>query len=64
MSSLLNLENFLDPGNYLVGAGVRWLVKIDDSVVLKNVNRSGNRRMSFGKRGEMIRFHVKLVVIL
>lgn len=64
MTSLFNLENFLDPSNYLVGAGVRGLVKIDDSVLLKNINRSSNRGVSFGERGEMVRFHMKLVIIL
>jgi len=43
VASLVNFEDFLDPGYNFVGARVRWLVKVDDSVVFKNINRTLGR---------------------
>lgn len=34
MSSLLDFEDLLNPGNDLMGRGVGWLIKVDDTVVL------------------------------
>jgi hypothetical protein len=33
VACFLKIKNFLNPGDYFVGAGVRWLIKVDDSVL-------------------------------
>ena len=38
MARLVNLENFLDPGDDLVRGGIGGLVKVDDTVLLEDVN--------------------------
>ena len=40
MASLINLQDSLDPGNDLVTTWVRWLIKVDDTVLLEDVDWS------------------------
>ena len=43
MASLVNLEDFLDPGNDLMGRGVGGLVQVDDTVLLEDVDGAVGR---------------------
>jgi len=40
LTSLVYLENSLDPGDDLVGGGIGGLVKVDDSIALELFKRS------------------------
>jgi len=42
VTGLVDLENALDPCNDLVGGGVGWLVKVDDTVALELEERSSS----------------------
>ena len=64
MTGLLDLKDFLDPGNDLMGRWVRGLVKVDDSVLLVEVKRTGHGGVAARKRSEMARLHVELFVVL
>ena len=43
MTCLFNLKNLFDPGDHLMGRGVGRLIKVDDTVVLKHVDRTVGR---------------------
>jgi hypothetical protein len=64
MSSLLDFENLLNPGNDLMGRGVGWLIKVDDTVVLKLLDGSLCGRETTGEGSEMASLHVKLLEVL
>ena len=64
MPGLFNLQDSLDPSDDLVGTWVRWLVQIDHTILLQNVNWSVQWRVTTWEWGKMIGFHVKLIVIL
>jgi hypothetical protein len=42
MTGLINLQDALDPCDDLVRGWVGWLIKIDDSVSLELIERSGS----------------------
>ena len=64
VARLVDLEDFLDPGDDLVGARVRRLVQIDHTVLLEDVNGSISRRVATRQRCEVRRFDVELVEVL
>ena len=64
VASLVNLQDFLDPSDDLVGRGVGRLVKVDHTVLLEHVNGAGRGRVAAGKGREVRRFHVKQVEVL
>lgn len=64
MSSLLGLQDLLDPSDNLMGRGVGRLVEVDNTILLEDLNRSGSRRISFGDRGEMTSLDIELIVVL
>lgn len=43
VACLFNLKNLLDPGDDLMGRGVGRLIEVDDTVVLKDVDRPVGR---------------------
>lgn len=53
VTSLVDLENLLNPGNDLVGGGVGWLIKVDHTVVFKGFDGALGRRETAGKRSEV-----------
>ena len=64
MSGLLDLKNSLNPGNNLVGGWVRWLIEVNNTVLLKNIDWSVQRRVSTWKWGEMVGLNVQFIVVL
>lgn len=64
MTGLFNLEDLFDPGNDLVGGGVGWLIKVNNTVVLKDVNRALGGRVSTGKGSKVGGLDVELVEVL
>ena len=64
MSGLFNLKNSLNPGNNLVGGWVRWLIEVNNTVLLKNIDWSVQRRVSTWKWGEMVGLNVQFIVVL
>jgi len=64
VTSLLNLQDFLDPGNDLMGRGVGWLVEVDDTILLQDVNGTVGGRVTARKGSEVGSFHVELVEVL
>ena len=64
MSSFVDFEDFLDPGDDLVRRGVRWLVEVDDTVGLKDVDGSIGRRVATREWCEVRRLDVQLVEVL
>lgn len=61
---LFNLQNLLDPGNDLMGRGVGWLIKVDDTVVLEHVDGTVSRRVAAREGRKVGCFNVELVEIL
>ena len=53
VTSLVNLEDLLYPGNDLVGGGVWWLIKVDHTVVLKGFDGALGGRETAGKGSEV-----------
>ena len=64
MASLVDLENFLDPCDDFVRGGVRWLVQIDHTVLLENVNGSIRWRVAARQGREVRSLDVQLVEVL
>jgi hypothetical protein len=64
VTGLFDLEDLLNPGNDLVGRGVGWLIKVDDTVVLEDLNRSLGGRVSTGKGSKVGSLDVELVEVL
>ena len=64
VARLVDLEDFLDPGDDLMGARVRWLVQVDDTVGLEYVDGAIRWGVATRKGREVARFDVKLVEIL
>ena len=64
MTRLFDLQNSLNPSNDLMGRWVRWLVEVDDSILLKDVNWSVQWRVSTWKWGEMVGLDVQFIVVL
>jgi hypothetical protein len=64
MTSLVNLEDFLDPGHDLVGGGVRWLVKVDNTIGFQHVDGAVCGRIAARQGGEMRRLDIELVKVL
>jgi len=64
VTSLVDLEDALNPGNDLMGRGVGWLVEVDDTVSLELKKRAGSGRPSAGERGEMVGLDVQLIKVL
>jgi hypothetical protein len=64
MAGLLDLEDLLDPGDDLVGRGVGWLVEVDNTVVLQDIDGALGGRKSTGERGEVVGLHIQLVEVL
>lgn len=64
VACLLHLEDFLDPGHHLVGAGVRRLVQVDEASlhVLFDVAVQGRR--SVRQRSVVVGTDVQLVEVL
>ena len=64
MTSLLDLQNLLDPGNDFMGRRVGRLIEVDNTVMLELVNGSLVRRESTGEGSEMAGFHVEFLEVL
>lgn len=64
MTGLFNLEDLLNPGDDFVGRGVGWLIKVDDTVVLEDLNRALGGRVSAGKGSKVGGLDVELVEVL
>ena len=54
MTGLLHVENFLDPGDDLMRAGIGWLVEVDDTVFKVFLKGSLERGVS-GRYGGIVR---------
>jgi hypothetical protein len=64
VSGLFNIEDLLDPGDDLVGAGVGGLVHVDDSV-LEVLLEGALERSVAGGDGRVVRGeHIHFVVVL
>ena len=64
VTSLVHLEDLLDPGDNLMGGWVGWLVKVDDTVVFVHINWTSCWGISAWQRGEVARLDVELVEVL
>ena len=64
MARLVNLEDLLDPGDDLVGGGVRGLVQVDHAVRLQHLDGPVRGRVAARQRREVRRLHVQLVEVL
>jgi hypothetical protein len=64
LTSLVDLEDFLDPGDDLVRGGVGGLVEVDDSISFVLEEGSVGGRPSAGQGREVVGLHVQLVVVL
>ena len=53
VTSLVNLQDFLDPSDDLVGGGVGGLVEVNDTVLLKDVDGAVRGGVSAGKGSEV-----------
>ena len=53
MAGLIDFEDFLDPSDYLVGRRIRWLIQVDNAVLLKHVNRPVRGRVAAWQRSEV-----------
>ena len=64
MASLFDLQDSFDPGNDFMRRRVGWLIEVNDTVFLKNIDWSVKWRESAWKRSEVIGFHVQFIVVL
>jgi hypothetical protein len=64
VASLVDLEDLLDPRDNFVGAGVGRLIKIDNSVVFKNIDRTFSGRVAAREGCEMGGLDVQFVEVL
>lgn len=64
VASLFHLKNAADPGDHLVGGGVRGLIKIDDTIANVVIERALQGRVAIGQRSVVASAHVKLIVVL
>ena len=64
MSGLFNIEDFLDPGDDLVGTWVGGLIQVDDAVFEVLFERAFERGGSGWNGGVVLGQDVHLVVIL
>ena len=64
VTRLVNLEDFLDPGDNLVRWGIWRLVKVDYTVALEHVDGARSGRIAAREGSKMWCFYVKLVKIL
>ena len=64
LTSLVDLEDALNPGDDLVRRGVRGLVEVDDTVSLELGHGAGSGGPAAGERGEMVSLYVQLVEVL
>jgi len=64
VTGLLDLQDLLDPGDDLMGGGVGWLVEVDDTVVLEDVDGSLSGRVAAGEGGEVVGLHIEFVEVL
>ena len=64
MAGLVDLEDFLDPGDDLVGGRIGGLVQVDDAILLEDVDGTVSWRVTTGKRCEVGRLDVKFVEVL
>jgi len=64
MASLFDLQDSFDPGNDFMRRRVGWLIEVNDTVFLKNIDWSVKWRESTWKRSEVIGFHVQFIVVL
>jgi len=64
VTGLLDLQDLLDPGDDLMGRGVGWLVEVDDTVVLEDVDGSLSGRVAAGEGGEVVGLHIEFVEVL
>ena len=64
MTSLVDFEDLLYPSNDLVRGGVRGLVKVNDTVLLEDVDRPVGRRVSARQRCEVGCLDVELIEVL
>ena len=64
MTSFVNLQDFLDPGDDLVGGWVRGLVEVDDTVLLQDVDGTVRGGVTARERSEVGSFHIEFVKVL
>jgi len=64
VTSFVNLQDFLDPSDDLMGGWVGWLVEVDNTVLLEDINGTVSGRVSARKGSEVRCFHVQLVEVL
>lgn len=64
VASLIDVEDFFNPGDNLVGRWIRRLVQVDAAVVLQHVNRTVSRGIAARQWREVGSFHVQFVVVL
>lgn len=64
LTSLVDLQDALNPGDDLVRGGVRGLVQVDDTVSLEFGHRAGRGGPAAGQGREMVGLHVQLVEVL
>ena len=64
LTSLLNTENSLHPGDDLMRRRVRGLVEVDDTVALELVQGALGGRPAAGQGREMVGLDIELVEVL
>jgi hypothetical protein len=64
MAGLVDLKDFLYPSNNLVRRWVRWLVKVDDTVLLEGLDWSVERRVSTREWSEVVGFDIECIIVL
>jgi len=64
VTGFVDLQDFLDPSNDLVGRWVRWLVKVDNTVGLKNINGTVSGGVAAREGSEVRRLDIELVKVL
>ena len=64
MTCLIDFQDSLDPGNDLVGTWVGWLVEVDHTILLEDVNWPVQGRVSTWQWSEMIGLNIQLIIVL
>jgi hypothetical protein len=64
VTSLVTLEDLLDPGNDLMRGRIARLVKVDNTVLLQHINGASRGRITAGKGSKVSSFDVQFVEVL
>ena len=64
VTSLVSLEDSLDPGNDLMGGWVGWLIEVDDTVLLEDVHWSLEWGVTTWEWSEVVGLDIQKVIVL